>query len=248
MAKNHELRDAESELGGSPLSASPDAELAIMNAAGDVSDEVRESLFDSLASQGEEGFLAASLAEGMLLAVLKLIGPEGKYAMDKGRFWQVLDRHCPFAPLDVDAETRSRLEGEIDDALRAAESEVFEDGFDSNLSLELQRLLLKHGDMTVEIVADRVLGDRVTAEVAAEVLRCFGEVEHGATCDARERLLERGLTCSSHVARDGAVLGLADLSDGRSVPALEAAAAIEKHERLRGNMVRLVRRLEELRP
>jgi len=248
MAKNRELHDAESQRDDETRTVIGDAEHAITNAAGDVSDEIREFLFRKFTSLDEGGFLPAHLAEGILRSALTLIGPKGKYAMEKERFWQLLDRHCPFSPLDADEENRSQLEGQIEALLRAAEREVFEDGFDSTVSLELQRLLLKHGDTTVEIVADFVLGERVGADVAAEVLRCFGEVEHAATFNARQRLLERGLTCTSHLARDGAVLGLADLCDGRSVPALEAAAAVEKHDRLRGNMVELIKRLKELRP
>ena len=248
MAKNRELHDAESQRDDEARSVIGDAEHAITNAAGDASDEIREFLFRKFTSLDEEGFLTAHLAEGILRSALTLIGPKGKYVMDKGRFWQLLDRHCPFTPLDVDDENRTLLESQIEALLRAAECEVFEDGFDSTVSLELQRLLLKHGDTTVEIVADIVLGERVGADVAAEILRCFGEVEHAPTYNARQRLLELGLTCTSHLARDAAVLGLADLCDERSIPALQAAAAVEKHDRLRGNMVKLIERLEELRP
>jgi hypothetical protein len=215
-------------------------------------DAIDAGLLDYLNSRlqliGKTEPLAADLADGLLISVLKLIAPNGKYPMEKGRFWQVLDRHDPFSPLKPDDATRARLVDEIAGLLAAAEHESFEDGFDSALSLELQRLVLKHGDMTLKIVADLILENRAAPQVAAEALRCFGEMENEATHEARRQLLERSLACPSHVVRDGAVVGLSHLYDPHSIPALEAAAAREDHGLLRANMLQLLEQLRGLQP
>jgi hypothetical protein len=109
--------------------------------------------------------------------------------------------------------------------------------------LEIQRLVLEHGNAALETVSDLIAGERVAPEAAAEALACLGEMEHEATHGARRRLLERSLTCSSHVARDGAVVGLSDLGDPRSVPALEAAAQREEYCMLRANMLEVIEQL-----
>jgi hypothetical protein len=126
----------------------------------------------------------------------------------------------------------------------AAENESFEDGFDSVLSLELQRLVLRYGDTPLDIVSDLIVESRVAPHVAAEALCCAGEMKNEATLEARRRLLERALASSSNLTRDGAVAGLSHLRDPRTIPALEAAAAREDYRLLRANILDL---LEQLR-
>ena len=69
---------------------------------------------------------------------------------------------------------------EIEALFGAAENESFEDGLDSVLSLELQRLVLQHGEVSLEVVSDLILKDRAAPEVAAEALACLGEMEDEA--------------------------------------------------------------------
>ena len=94
--------------------------------------------------------------------MLKLIAPDGKYPMEKGRFWQILDRYDPFSPWRPDDAIRARLATEIEGLFAAAENESFDDGFDSVLSLELQRLVLRHGNTTLEIVSEMIFEGRAT--------------------------------------------------------------------------------------
>jgi hypothetical protein len=229
--------------GRPPWSLSDREDEAILEARAAIGDGLIEYLNDRLQVSGGAGSFEAALSEGMLISVLELIAPDGKYPMDKGRFWQILDRHCPFPPLETEDSVRERLMTDIQTLFAAAEYEGFEDGFDSVLSLEIQRLVLEHGDAALDTVSDLIAGDRVAPEAAAEALACLGEMEHKATHEARRRVLERGLKCSSHVARDGAVVGLSDLGDPRSVPALEAAAQREEYRMLRANMLELVEQL-----
>ena len=60
--------------------------------------------------------------------------------MEMGRFWNILDRFDPSSPFGPQDAIRARLSSEIESLLAAAENESFEDGVDSVLSMELQRL------------------------------------------------------------------------------------------------------------
>jgi hypothetical protein len=137
------------------------------------------------------------------------------------------------------------LATEIEGLFAAAENESFGDGFDSVLSLELQRLVLRHGNTTLEIVSEMIFQNRTTPQVAAEALHCAGEMRNEATHEARRRLLERALESPSNITRDGAVVGLSHLCDPHTIPALEAAAAREDYRLLRGNMLDLLEQLRD---
>jgi hypothetical protein len=104
--------------------------------------------------------------------------------------------------------------------------------------------LIAPGDAAMEIVSDLILQNRAAPEVAAEALRCLGQVQSEATHEARRRLLERSLSSASHVTRDGAVAGLSSLRDPGAIPALEAAAAREDYRLLRANMFEVLERLK----
>jgi hypothetical protein len=229
---------------GPPAASVPvDVEDAIVDARVALDDGLLEYLSSRLQLLGDKGPLPADFSDGLLISVLKLIAPDGKYAMEKGRFWQILDRYDPFSPWKPGDAIRARLASGIAGLLAAAENESFEDGFDSALSLELQRLVLRYGDTAVEIVSDLIFGNRVAPQVAAEALRCAGEMKNEGTQEARRRLLERALASPSHVTRDGAVIGLSHLRDPRTIPALEAAVAREDYRLLRANMLDLLEQL-----
>lgn len=209
---------------------------------------LREHLENCLQVSDREGTRQADISEGLLISVLKLIAPGGEFRIEKGRFWQIVGQHDPFSALDPDDLVRERLLNEIETLFGAAENESFEDGFDSVLSLELLRLVLQHGNVTLEIVSDLIFEDRAAPAAAREALSCLGEMEHSGTHEGRRGVLERSLACSSHVARDGAVTGLFDLGDPRSIPALEAAAERETYRLLRANMLELAEQLRGRTP
>jgi len=213
----------------------PDVDDAVLDARAALEDALLAFLHSRLKAPGKSGLDTSDLSEGLLISVLKLIAPDGKYPIDKGRFWQLLDRHYPFG---AEEGTYERLAAEIEALFTAARHEEFEAGFDSNLSLELTRLVLRYGEKALEIAADLIFADRVAPDAAAEALRCFGEMENPATYEARRRILERALECSSHIARDGAAIGLDDLCDPRSIPALETAIEREQYDLLREDMSR----------
>jgi hypothetical protein len=231
-----------------PAASSLDVDDAIIDVRSAIDEELLAFLTRRLQLVGENKLVAADISDGLLVSVLKLIASNGKFPMEKGRFWQILDRHGPFSPLTPDDSARARLARKIESLLAAAVNENFEDGFDSDLSLELQRLVLKYGEPTVEIVGDLTAENRVAPSVAAEVLKCLGEIRNEETREARRQVLEHGLNAPSHFVRDGAVIGLSGLSDPRSIAALWAAAEREDHRLLRTNMAILVEHLKGLQP
>jgi hypothetical protein len=243
MADDRKRHEDQPAGDGLPNDLSVSEDEAILDARVELDEALREYLVGRPEGRGAPRLLAALLSEGLLVSVLKLIAPNGKYPMDKGRFWQLLDRHCPFDPEDA---ISTRLESEIEGLFGSARYETFEDGFDSTLSFELQRLVLRHGEMTLQIVSDLILEERVAPQAAAEALRCMGGMENPTTRETRRQLLERALDCSSHLTRDSAVIGLSDLRDPRSVTALERAAAREPYQLLQADMLTLIEDLKGL--
>lgn len=235
MAETPRPRSGETLPGRSPTSLGVDQDVALVEAREQFDEALREYVID---------YPQCDFSEALLVSVLKLIALDGKYPIDKGRFWQLLDRDYPFGP---EEGIRERLAAEIEALFAAARHEEFENGFDSHLSLELTRLVLRYGEKALELASDLIFADRVAPDAAAEALRCFGEMENPATYEARRRILERALECSSHIARDGAVIGLDDLCDPRSIPALEAAMEREQYHLLREDMSRLLANLKDLR-
>jgi len=244
MAARKKQRSGDTGKGPPKVSVPFEVDDAIVDARVALDDGLLEYLNSRLELFGQKGPLPADFSDGLLISVLKLIGPDGKYAMERGRFWQIMDRYEPFSPWRPDDAIRARLATEIESLFAAAENESFEDGFDSVLSLELQRLVLRHGNTTLEIVSELIFESRTPPQVAAEALRCVGEMRNEATHEARRQLLERALASPSNITRDGTVVGLSRLGDPRTMPTLEAAAAREDYRLLRANMFDV---LEQLR-
>lgn len=246
MAKETRLRkgNLDDETPERSFPTGMEEDLAATLSAREFQERLREYVEKKCEANSASGLIEGCVSDGVLIIALKMIGERGPYAMDEGRFWQILEQNFPFQPSGSSPPTRSSLLDEVESQFAAARNESFEGGFDSAFSFELVRLVLKHGDTSIRIISDVVLGEGVAPDVAAEALRCLGEMRNEATHDARRALLEHSLECSSHIVRDGAVLGLSDLSDPRTIPSLERAAAREQYKLLRANMVDLLERLK----
>ena len=192
--------------------------------------------------------LPGDLSDGLVVSVLKLTGPGGKYRIDAGRFWQILDQHGPFPPLRAEGAILPSLVNEIERLFAAAENEAFEDGFDSFFSLELRRMVLEYGDAAVRVASAFILTNRVAPNVAAEGLRCSGAWRMPQLTRRGEAFWNAVLHARPMSCADGAVIGLSDLRDPHTISALKAAAAREDYELLRVNMLDLIRQLRDLQP
>jgi len=118
-------------------------------------------------------------------------------------------------------------------AFELAAEERFEDGLDSELSKELEKLV-KNSDSGSRRILLRLLDDPcVSAEVWAEAMRWVGRADEYLTRESRALLLEAGLASSSAHVRDGAILGVASMDDPELIPVLEHASEKEKNPGLR---------------
>ena len=248
MARHRKRRSDRPENGPSAASLPPGADYPVVEACVAVNEQLSRYLASRLEASGETTCPATDISDGLLISVLRLIAPDSTYPMDKGRFWQLLDRYRQLSPSSAEDAVQTHLTNDIEVLFAAAENESFEDGFDSAFSLELLRVVLKYGDAAVAIVSDLILQNRVAPQVAVEALRCLGEMESEATHESRRLLLERSLGAVSHIVRDGAVVALSHLADPRSAAAVDAAASREQYRLLRVNMLTLLVQLKGHRP
>ena len=139
------------------------------------------------------------------------------------------------------------LKSEIAKVFRRAQDEHFEDGMESTFSRRLECLIENFGDLAVTIIAQLILREVVSSEVASEALRWIGLVDHPATRIYRLWLLREALKCSSSRVRDGAILGISFMDDPSAIESLVEAIEREKGPELRQDMQQVLRQLEETR-
>jgi hypothetical protein len=139
----------------------------------------------------------------------------------------------------------SQIEPRVEALFIGAKEEVFEDGMESEFSKGLVSTIREYSDAAMEVVANLIVHEKVNPEVASEVLRWLGNVDHTPTYDKRLWLLERSLHCSSARVRDGATLGLASLDHPHAIPYLEGAIQREQSEELREDMKQVLEQLLE---
>ena len=147
---NETRHDVPSEHDRPLETVSLDIDQAVVDARTAINEGVLKYLNSRLQVFGEAGLFPSDLSDGLLVAVLKLLGPHGKFAMEEGRFWQLLEQYDPYAAPTLDENGQSRLIREVETVLAVAENETFEDGFHSVLSLELLRLVVRYGSVAVD--------------------------------------------------------------------------------------------------
>lgn len=86
--------------------------------------------------------------------------------------------------------------------------------------------------------------EKCEVEVVAEALRWLGHIEHASSYRFRFWLLEKSLSHSSVLVRDGAVLGLSFLDDPAAIPSLEQALDREPSAALRADMQQVLAQLQ----
>ncbi len=143
-------------------------------------------------------------------------------------------------PREIDQRLQHLIESAVDEA--------FEDGVESHFSRDFEFFITRYGEGALESLTDLITGERINAEIAAEILRWLGRIKHPPTRDSRARLLKRSLLCSSARARDGGLLGLASLNDRSAIPHLKQAIAREWVAELREDMLQVLTQLEENSP
>ncbi|MEL6927131.1 MAG: HEAT repeat domain-containing protein [Cyanobacteria bacterium J06600_6] len=141
-------------------------------------------------------------------------------------------------------EASNELYQEIESIFWSAREEFFEDGMESEFSNKLCSTILKYGSDAIEVITLLIVYGKVCPEVASESLRWLGRIEQPESYEFRRWLLERSLTLSSGIARDGAILGLASMDDKHSIPYLKEAIKDEPSAELKQDMEQVLEQLE----
>lgn len=137
------------------------------------------------------------------------------------------------------------LSRRVEAAFRAAVDERFEDGVDSELSKTLVRLVQTHGSAAVSALESALVSRLANDEIAGEVLRWVGSVQHEESARYRRTLLEKALGSASSRVRYVAALALATMDDPGSIPAVRRAISQEQHEKIRRHFQRVLDQLED---
>lgn len=134
---------------------------------------------------------------------------------------------------------------EVDELFTREVSDTFGEEFESEFGLELQAIILRHGELAIDALTGVVLSDRVNKELASEVLRELGRVKDPTSYRRRLWLLESGLFSNSARIRDAASLGLASLDDPHAIPYLRKAIDEEQCDELRDDLKQVLEQLQE---
>lgn len=127
---------------------------------------------------------------------------------------------------------------------RDAVYEDFEFGRESEFVRLLESEIVEHGATAIQAIARLILTHQVDARVAGEALRWLGRLDYAQSYHLRFNLLTQSLRDPSRWVRDGAVLGLYEMKDRRSIPVLEAAIKTEPIGEMRRDMADVLRRLQ----
>lgn len=125
-----------------------------------------------------------------------------------------------------------------------ADDVLFENGFESDFSQALARAICVYGDSAIAEVDHLIRKKCVRQDVAEEALRVIGRISHESSRPYRKWLLERELVEGNAATRDAASLGIADMDDPSSIPALERAIALEPSDILREDLRMVLRQLQ----
>lgn len=127
-------------------------------------------------------------------------------------------------------------------------SEVFEDGMDSDFSLELKRIIREHGDTAVHAARSIMSTKDADAELVAEAMRWLGLMRDSATHQSRRRVLEWALESRHTSVRDGAAIGIEAMDDPESMPRLRLAVRSEQADWLRSYMKDVLKQMKWTAP
>ncbi|MGL5872036.1 MAG: hypothetical protein ACRC2R_06655 [Xenococcaceae cyanobacterium] len=120
------------------------------------------------------------------------------------------------------------LYSKIEALFWSAKEEYFEDGMESKFSDKLISTINNYGNHAIEVIICLIVYGKVSPEVAGEALRWLGRIENPETYQYRRWLLERSLSLSSPIVKDGAILGLASMDDKHAISYLKRAIENEK--------------------
>ena len=128
-----------------------------------------------------------------------------------------------------------------------AKHEVFEDGYDSVFSRDIEDLVYNKNAAfsVVKSVREYLHSEDMIGEIACEALCVLGRIEHEQSHSNRLRLLIEALSHDSHWVRDGATIGLSSMGDTSAIPYLKEAAKNETVKMMKKYMLLTAKELSE---
>lgn len=140
----------------------------------------------------------------------------------------------PMFPLTAGTSTEQLhiteyLGEQITDLYNAANGGLFEDEQIRSFSQGLSSLLNKFGDATITELAPFIIGEKASAESAAETLKCLSRYESRVAYNYRIWIMERALQSPSSWIRDAAGLALESMDDPTAIPYLKEAISKESN-------------------
>ena len=142
--------------------------------------------------------------------------------------------HCESAAV---AEYAGReLESQIDAILSIALMDAYEDGMEGRMSQALRRFVFRNSQAGMHQLSARLNSEYLNHGVAADIVRALAKIQHEPSHCDRVFLAECLLCSELPIVRDSAAVALSDLSDKRSIPALERAIKAESVPSLKADI------------
>jgi hypothetical protein len=136
------------------------------------------------------------------------------------------------------------LSSRFETLFKAAIEESFEDGIASQFSKGLKTLILRYGNLAIDLLSSFIASDKLGYEIVSETLRWLGQIEHPLSHQKRLWLLEHNLSHTSARVRDGAILGLSFMDDPTAIAYIERAINKEAVRELRHDMQEVLSQLK----
>jgi hypothetical protein len=123
--------------------------------------------------------------------------------------------------------------------------EFFEDGMDSVFANDLEVLVRTHRETSLLEISTLIEKHPDLVNVSAEALRVIGKINDPASRACRRWMLISSLRHPNRLVRDGAIIGLGEMDNPSSIPAVKRAIEFETSTALRTDLVQLLKQLEE---
>ena len=128
------------------------------------------------------------------------------------------------------------VEAQIDTILNIVSMEGFEDGMVGRTSQVLNLFVSEHPIAGMQQLIARLNAKYMNQAVAADIVRVLGKIQHERSHEDRRHIAECLLYSELPLARDAGAVSLAEMSDKRSIPALQRAIEAEPILRLKTDM------------
>ena len=133
------------------------------------------------------------------------------------------------APIDMYAwyDNWTVLKDRLMKLFSRARDEYFENGRESLFSREMKSLYVQNEERMLPLISETISNSQLNPEIAFELLRILGRLDHKETYQQRRKFLEACLRSPQAYVRAGAVEGLALMDDPASRKALTEALGSE---------------------